>query len=117
MKTIVKILTLLFLSCCISFPSYAAVDAAVTCSEAANAMMAGAKIKTTGQPARTLSAGGDITWSSPEGHQGICRVDRQGRVYEVLITRFPQRAEQEYTLSCSSKNYRRQECALSGAMT
>ena len=117
MKSSMKILGLLFLSCCISYPSYAAGNAAATCSEAANAMITGATVKTGGPLARGSSTGGDIKWSTPEGHQGICRVDKQGRVYEVRITQFPQQVEQEYTLSCASRSFRRQECALRGAGT
>jgi len=117
MKTSIKNLSLLFLLSCISYPLYAAGNAAATCSDAANAMMAGATVKTGGPLARGSSTGGDIKWSTPEGHQGICRVDKQGRVYEVRITQFPRQVEQEYTLSCASKSFRRQECALRGAGT
>lgn len=94
--------------------SVEAAELALTCTDAANALVSGATTKQPTQSYRSSSSQREIRWTSPAGHQGLCSVDSQGRVFEVRITHFPKIAGETYRINCKSDNKRRKNCPLKG---
>ncbi len=91
------------------------------CSEAVRAMIrANADIRTglPGVSGRSVVGGETIAWDSVSGHQGVCRIDAQGRLYGIEIARFPASippgggSSSPYYVSCSSDDNRYRECSL-----
>lgn len=116
MKNLVKIALFLSITWWIANPLHAAVDAAVTCTNAVNALLSDGKSRTN-SPLSSSSGTREIRWSSTGGHQGICVIDDLGRVFEVRVTKFPQQSVTPYTLTCESKRQRRAECPMKGPAT
>jgi hypothetical protein len=98
----------------VCMPAEAAVDAARTCTEAANALVSGASSQQAGQRHGSSSGRRELRWTTAEGHQGLCEVDSHGRVFEVRVTHFPQPSVESYEVTCSSRRYRPEECGLRG---
>jgi hypothetical protein len=94
--------------------SVEAAELALTCTDAANALISGSTAKQSTQGYRSSSDQREIRWTSPAGHQGLCSVDSQGRVFEVRITHFPQSVGETYSINCKSNNKRRKNCPLKG---
>ena len=84
----------------------------LVCAEAARTLVDGTRSMLDNSSASRSATHNEIRWSTHEGHKGVCRVDSEGRVYEIAITEFPPRAGYEYSLTCSSVRYRRKECQL-----
>jgi hypothetical protein len=88
--------------------------AATECTDAARALVDGSRAELAG-PSGYRSAGtAEMSWKTAEGHEGLCRYDRQGRLQAVEITRFPSPSASPYSLTCASANYRRHDCAMNG---
>ncbi|MGH9464334.1 MAG: DUF3011 domain-containing protein [Thermoanaerobaculia bacterium] len=98
-------------------------DEVRACSDAVRAMIrANTDIRTgsagLGASGRSSIAGGEtIPWSSVGGHEGVCRIDSQGRLQEIEISRFPAvggggGSFTPYYVSCSSEDARLRECPL-----
>lgn len=89
----------------------------LVCTEAARTLVDGSRSQLDNPNSSRSGAQSEIRWSTHEGHKGICRVDAQGRVYEIAITEFPPSPGYEYSLTCSSERFARKDCALKEAGT
>lgn len=98
-------------------PNLHAQNASLVCAEAARTLLNGSTTRQNDTPAVKSGAPATINWSSVDGHQGVCQVDREGRVFSVEVTQFPQLSQVPYSLTCTSPRYRRQECGLKGPGT
>ncbi len=103
-------------------PSWAATAEEVrACSDAARAMIRAEATIRTGGGASSRSVGGEtISWDSADGYSGVCKINQQGRLYQVEISRFPVVGGPgwggggftPYYVSCSSADNRYRECPL-----
>ncbi len=84
----------------------------LVCAEAARTLVDGSRSELDNASSGRSNTAGEIGWSTYEGHKGICRIDKDGRVYEIAVTQFPPSKGTEFSLSCASVRYARQECAL-----
>lgn len=117
MKNVMKKILFLTITLLFASPIHAAVDVAVTCTDAVNALLSDSKSRTTASPLRSSPGAREIRWSSSKGHQGICAIDDLGRVFEVRVTKFPQQSGTPYTLVCESKRQSRTDCPMKGPAT
>jgi hypothetical protein len=92
-------------------------DASVVCADTVSALLGGLRTSPGTAPGARAGDTSSINWSSATGHRGVCRLDREGRVFAVEVTQFPMAAVNPYALECRSLNYRRQDCALKGPGT
>lgn len=84
----------------------------LVCIEAARTLVDGSRSELDSANSSRNNPQSEIRWSTYDGHKGVCRIDAEGRVYEIAVTQFPPRMGAEYSLTCSSIRYGRKECEL-----
>ncbi len=94
----------------------ASAEATRACADAVRAMInANAEMSASSAfGTRSSAAIEEIPWRSVGGHEGVCRIDGQGRLYEIAIRSFPAGGGSfaPYYLTCSSEDGRRRECSI-----